>query len=49
MITAFLSFFFAVCWTLGQEYYEYQRKDPERAARLHLFRTYLLGEDKVRM
>lgn len=47
MITTFLFFFFAVCWALIQEYYEHQRRDPERAARLHLFRAYLLGEDKV--
>ena len=48
MVTAFLSFVFAIFWVLGEDYYERQRKNPDFAARLHLFRTYLLGEDKVR-
>lgn len=47
ILTAFLSFVYAVFWALVQEYYKRQQKDPESAARLHLFRTYLLGEDKV--
>jgi uncharacterized protein involved in exopolysaccharide biosynthesis len=47
MGTAFLSFAFAIFWVLVQDYYERLRKNPEWAAREHLFRTYLRGEDKV--
>ena len=47
LVTAFLSFAFALSWALGQAYYEQQRKDPEKAARLHLVRTYMLGEEKA--
>lgn len=47
LVTAFLAFAFAIFWVLAEDYYERQRKNPEYAARLHLFRAYLLGEDKV--
>jgi tyrosine-protein kinase Etk/Wzc len=47
IISAFASFFLAALWALIQEYYERLRSDPEGAARLHLFRAYLLGKGAV--
>lgn len=47
IITAVLSFVFAVFGVIAQDRYERQRRNQDWTARLHLFRTYLLGEDKV--
>jgi capsule polysaccharide export protein KpsE/RkpR len=49
LITAFLSFVFVIFWVLAEDYYERRRKSPEFEARMHLFRTYLMGEDKVKI
>lgn len=45
--TAFYSFFLAAFWALLEDYYDRLKKDPKKAARLHLIRSYLLGEPKA--
>ncbi len=48
VLSGFLAFLFSTVWVLIGEYFQHQQRNPERAARLHLFRTYLLGEDNLR-